>query len=109
MSKSNSFRPYLLLTTVPTRKEALKLAELLVKEKLAACVNIVPAVRSIFRWKGQIDRAREVLLIVKTGERHLKRVEKTIRAYHSYQVPEMIGWPIAWGHKPYLDWLGENV
>ncbi|OGX05274.1 MAG: hypothetical protein A3G87_06405 [Omnitrophica bacterium RIFCSPLOWO2_12_FULL_50_11] len=97
------------MTTVSKRKEALKIARVLVRERLAACVNIVPAADSVFRWQGRIDRARELLLIVKTDAPHLKRIEETIRTHHSYQVPEMIAWPIAWGHQPYLDWLSSAV
>ena len=56
-----------------------------------------------------MDHARELLLIIKTDLRHLKQVEKTIRECHTYEIPEIIGWPIAWGHQPYLDWLADSI
>lgn len=98
-------KAYLLLSTVGSHKEAKKVADVLVGSRLAACVNIIPKVRSVFRWQGAVDRANEVLLVIKTNRQNLKRVERTIRKYHSYQVPEMIAWPIAWCHAPYLKWL----
>ena len=56
-----------------------------------------------------MDQARELLLVIKTDLRHLKEVEKTIRQHHTYEVPEIIGWPIAWGHAPYLKWLKDSL
>ncbi|MBI3999705.1 MAG: divalent-cation tolerance protein CutA [Candidatus Omnitrophica bacterium] len=102
-------KPYLLFSTVSSKKEAQKIASVLIHQKLAACVNMIPNVHSFFRWQGAIDHAAELLLIIKTNERHLKQVEKAIRKYHSYQVPEIIGWPITWGHKPYLAWISDSV
>ena len=108
-SRSRFPKPYLLLSTVDSRKTATKLARLLVQKGLAACVNLIPNVDSYFRWKGALDQAHELLLIIKTDSHHLKQVEQTIRTYHPYKVPEMIGWPIEWGHKPYLKWLRDSL
>ena len=102
-------QPYLILSTVASRAEAKKIANALLHKKLAACVNILPNVESLFRWKGKVDRAKELLLVIKTEARLKVRVERTIRANHSYQVPEVVGWPIAWGHRPYLEWLSQSV
>ncbi|MBI4372258.1 MAG: divalent-cation tolerance protein CutA [Candidatus Omnitrophica bacterium] len=102
-------KPYLVFSTVGSPKEGKKIASVLVREKLAACVNVIPGVFSVFKWRGKMDHARELLLIVKTDVRHLKKIEQTIRKHHSYQVPEIIGWPLAWGHQPYLDWLRDSV
>ena len=107
--KSQKVQPFLLLTTVSSRKEATKLGQVLLRHKRAACVNIIPGVNSLFWWKGSVDRAREFLLLIKTDRRQLSKVEKLIRDHHSYEVPEMIGWPIRWGHKPYLKWLSTSV
>ena len=81
----------------------------MIRRRLAACVNIVPRVSSVFWWAHSIDRGKESLLIIKTTHPSLKNVEKTIRERHSYQVPEIIGWPIEWGSKPYLKWLADSI
>ena len=101
--------PYLLLSTVASASEAEKIADTLVRKKLCACVNMVPNVRSVFIWKGKIDHAKELLLVIKTERGKLKEVERAIRKHHSYEVPEIIGWPISWGHQPYLDWLSNSL
>lgn len=103
------FKPYLLLSTVSSKIEAKKIAAILIRQKLAACVNIIPGVDSFFRWRGKIDRVRELLLVIKTDFSHLKRVEQTIRKHHTYEVPEIIGWPITWGHEPYLKWVRDSL
>ena len=105
----SSSKPYLVFSTVASSKEAHKIATALVREKLAACVNLIPTIHSVFWWKGKIDRANETLLMIKTDQKRLSRVEKSILKFHSYDLPEMIGWPIDWGHKPYLDWLMGSV
>ena len=108
-SRSRSPKPYCLLSTIDSSKTATKIARRLVQKGLAACVNVVPNVNSVFRWKGALDQARELLLIIKTDSRHLKQIEQALRKHHPYQVPEMIGWPIVWGHKAYLQWLSDSV
>ena len=107
-SKTKSI-PFLLFSTASTLPEAKKIAQLLVKQKLAACVNIVPGLTSYFKWQGKLDQAKEYLLVVKTEERQLKKIESAIRKIHSYSVPEIIGVPITWGAKPYLDWLSKSI
>ena len=102
-------KPYLLLSTIDSPKNATKIAKTLVKKGLAACVNVIPQVNSLFRWKGVVDQTHELLLIIKTDRRHLRQVEKTIRKYHPYEIPEIIGWPIVWGHQPYLRWLSDST
>ncbi len=100
---------FLLFSTASNLQEAKKIAQLLVKQKLAACVNIVPGLTSYFRWQGKLDQAKKYLLIIKTQKRQLKSVEAAIRKAHSYSVPEMIGFPITWGSKSYLDWLNKSA
>jgi periplasmic divalent cation tolerance protein len=86
-------------------EEAHKIAKLLVKEKKAACVNIVPGVDSLFRWKGKIDSVRESLLLVKTKASLFPEVVSLVKETHSYEVPEIIALPIIGGSEDYLKWL----
>ena len=95
----------IVLITTGSEEEAHKIARLLVKEKKAACVNIVPEVDSLFRWKGKIDSARESLLLVKTTASLLSEIVSLVKETHSYQVPEIIGLPIIGGNEDYLKWL----
>jgi len=96
-----------LMITTGSEEEARKIAELLVKEKKAACVNIVPRVDSLFRWKGEMDSARESLLLAKTSASLLSEVISLVKQAHSYDVPEIIALPIIGGSQEYLDWLGK--
>ena len=97
------------LVTAKDEAQANKIAEKLVTEKLIACANIVPGIQSIFRWQGKVDRAREVLLVLKSRRRHFPAIVKTVRALHSYDVPEIIALPIVEGNKDYLNWLTEST
>jgi periplasmic divalent cation tolerance protein len=95
----------IVITTAASREEAEDIARNLVDERPAACVNVVPGLTSIYRWKGDVETASEVLLIIKTTAANLERVESTLRRLHSYEVPEfMVLTPDA-SAKPYLDWL----
>ena len=91
--------------TSPSREEAKRLGFHLVSEGLAACVNIVPGLISLFRWEGRLHEEKEFLLIVKTRTSSFKKLEKRVRELHSYSVPEVIGLPIVQGSKPYLQWV----
>ena len=95
----------IVLITAGSEEEAHKIAKLLINEKKAACVNIVPGVDSIFRWKGKIDSAREKLLLVKTRVSLLPEIINLVKQVHSYEVPEIIALPIVGGSKEYLKWL----
>jgi periplasmic divalent cation tolerance protein len=94
--------------TCPAAK-AEAIASGLVEEGLAACVNILPGITSIFRWQGKICRDQETLLFIKTNRNLWDRLEKRIRELHSYEVPEIICLPIDGGHQPYLDWLNSSI
>ena len=98
-----------LFITTDSAEEARKIAEVLIEQKKAACVNIVPGVESVFRWEGKVDSARENLLVVKTKASLLDEVVKLVKKVHSYDVPEIIALPIIGGNKDYLDWIGESV
>lgn len=95
--------------TCKDASQAKKIARALVKEKLAACVNLVPGVTSVYTWKGKTEEAREVLLVIKSRRALSKRLVARIRALHSYEVPEVITIPIASGNPAYLRWVREST
>ncbi|PYQ48180.1 MAG: divalent-cation tolerance protein CutA [Acidobacteria bacterium] len=101
--------PVLVLSTVGTREDAERIADALVGERLAACVNVVPGLRSTYRWKGAVEREDEVLLLIKTRAERVEEMGARLRALHPYELPEMIVLPIAGGHGPYLDWIADGV
>ena len=95
--------------TAGSAEEAERVAQMLVGEKLAACVNRIKSVRSIYRWQGQVEQSDEELLIIKTRKELFSAVEKRVRELHSYSVPEIIALPIVAGSAPYLGWLRDQV
>jgi periplasmic divalent cation tolerance protein len=101
--------PIVVLVTASSSEEAAQLAQAMVNERVAACVNIVPGLSSIYRWQGRVETADEVLLIVKTARHLLPAVTRLVQSLHSYTVPEVIALPIVGGAAPYLDWLAEQV
>ena len=101
--------PILVLSTASSRKEALKIAEILLTKRLAACVNIVPSIISLYWWKGRREKASEVLLLIKSKKSAFKELEKTLRKAHSYEVPEIVALPITAGSAPYLKWMLKEI
>jgi periplasmic divalent cation tolerance protein len=99
----------IILTTAASEEEANKIARALVERRLAACVNIVPQIMSIYRWQGNVEEAREWLLIVKTTAAAFVHVRETITELHSYKVPECVCLTIEDGSLSYLEWIGESV
>ena len=99
---------YIVLVTCSSTAEARRIARAVVEARLAACVNLLPgAVRSIYRWKGKVESARERLLLVKTSRKHLTKLQAAVERLHSYDVPEFVAIRIAMGSPAYLAWLGE--
>lgn len=96
------------LITTKNVKEANKIATKLLKDKLIACANIIKGVKSVFWWQRKIDKADEVLLILKAKKSCFKRIVKTVKAAHSYDVPEVIALPIIDGNEDYLKWIKES-
>lgn len=89
--------------------EAHAIAEKLVSEHLAACVNMVDNIHSIFWWEGKVDRAKEVFLILKTQKKLLAKVIRAVKSIHSYSVPEIIALPLIGGNKDYLKWVKDST
>ena len=97
-----------LLTTVPSREEATKIAKLLIDEKLAACVQLLP-IESFYVWQGKTQNEAEILLLVKTRSALFDPAIARIKAVHSYGVPEIVAMPFTAGFGGYFDWIGENT
>jgi len=95
----------LVLITCANEEQAASIARTLVEERLAACVNLVAQVRSIYRWQEKVEDDREALLLVKTGKALLPRLERRVRELHTYDVPEIMALSFDSCSKPYLDWL----
>ena len=98
----------LVLTTLPLESDAEQFASQLVEEKLAACVNILPAMRSVYRWKGGVERADERQLVIKTTEASVSTLESRICQLHPYDVPEVVVLAIDSGSAAYLSWLSDK-
>jgi len=101
--------PIVVLVACGSEEEALKIANALVEDHLAACVNLVAPIRSIYRWEGKIWDEKEWLLIIKTQKHRFDSLEKKVKSLHSYSVPEIISLPITEGSSAYLNWLGQNT
>lgn len=95
--------------TASSVSEAEKIAQELIRNKLAACVSITEKIKSIYRWQGKIECASEVLMIIKTNGEKIQELIKTVKQKHSYTVPEIIALPILEGNEDYLNWIDESV
>src|SRR5208337_3854256 len=98
----------LFLTTASSREEANTIASELVSRRLAACVNILGPVSSVYHWQGEVEHAEEFLLLIKSTEAHTSQIQHTIRELHSYQIPELISFSIESGLESYLDWIAAS-
>ena len=99
----------IVLTTAGSQEEARKIANALVERRLAACVNIVPHVESIYRWQGKIETAEEWLLLIKTQAELFDRVRNAVKELHSYDLPECVMLEVSAGSQEYLDWIAKNT
>lgn len=99
----------LVFVTCASAGEADRIADILLDKKLASCVNILPGIRSKYRWKGRIEKAREILVMAKTRRPKFAAIEKEVRRVHSYEVPEIIALPIILGSGEYLSWIAESL
>jgi periplasmic divalent cation tolerance protein len=97
------------LLTAANGEEAARLADMLVASRLAACVQILPEIESVYRWQGKVERQAEVLLIAKTLQSKFSELEREVRALHSYDTPEIIAVPIVEGSEAYLRWLDDSI
>ncbi|MGB2698588.1 MAG: divalent-cation tolerance protein CutA [Candidatus Zixiibacteriota bacterium] len=99
----------LILVTCSSPEEAEKIGNSLVEKRLAACVNVVPEVKSIFYWKGKVSKEKEVLLIVKSRMDLFESIQNEVKGLHSYEVPEIIALPIEAGSEEYLNWIRKET
>jgi periplasmic divalent cation tolerance protein len=99
----------LLLCTVPNEQAAEQIARTLVEERLAACVNVIPGLRSIYTWKGRVEDDRELLLVIKSTEERIAALSARVLSLHSYENPELIAIPVHGGLAAYLDWVRSSV
>lgn len=102
-------KPYLVFSTVPSKKVGERIARLLVCNRLAACVNVLDGASSYFWWKGKVDRAEESLLVIKTSRKRFDRLSSFLRKVHPYEVPEIVGFSIEKGSPPYLQWMEQTL
>lgn len=100
---------FIVFCTCSDSAEANRLAHSLVEERLAACVNILPGLTSIYRWQDKLESASEHLLLVKTTRERLSSLESRIHELHSYELPEVIAVPVTAGSEKYLAWLSQQV
>lgn len=101
--------PIVVFITAASAEEAMRIAEVLVNSRLAACVQVLPEMHSIYLWKGEVQRAREVLMIAKTTSEKLEGLQSQVRAIHSYETPEIIALSIVAGSEAYLKWLTSSL
>lgn len=100
---------YIVLCTCPDNTSASRIAESLVKHNLASCVNIIPGIESVYRWKEKIEKSQEQLLIIKSVKEAYPYIEQNILKNHPYELPEVIAVPIETGLPDYLAWINDNV
>ena len=96
-------------STVDNIRNAKKIANVIVKERLVACVNIIPKIESIYWWKGKIENSKECILIAKTKEKNIKKTMDKIRSIHPYELPDIVVIPVVDGFKKYIDYIDDET
>jgi len=99
----------LVISNLPDRASAEKLAHVLIDERLAACVNVLSPCRSVYRWKGKVEDAEEFPVLIKTTRERYAALEAAVREHHPYELPEIIALPLAAGLPAYLDWVAAET
>ncbi|MBS0423327.1 MAG: divalent-cation tolerance protein CutA [Proteobacteria bacterium] len=99
----------LIISNFPDEKSAMQLAQALIRQRLAACVNVLSPCTSVYRWQGEIESAEEIPVLIKTQRQHYDRVEQLIKIMHPYELPEVIMVPITGGLPAYLLWLAAET
>jgi len=107
LDKRDSY--FIFYITVSGLEEAEKLARSIVQDRLAACVNVVPGIRSFYWWRGNLESADECLLMGKTTAGYIDEIKSSVAALHSYEVPEIVFVSLSDGYKPYLDWIDDSL
>lgn len=99
----------MVMTNAPDNATAHALARAVVDARLAACVNVLHGVHSVYRWQGRVEEATEVTLLIKTTRPHYPALQQALVAAHPYDLPEVIAWPLAEGYVPYLNWIASEI
>jgi len=107
--KGSATQVLVVMVTAATQKEAVKIGKVVVRARLAACVNIIPVVQSIYQWKGKVVKSQEVLLLFKSTGVRYAALEKAIKAIHTYDTPEIIALPVKQGLAQYIEWVREET
>ena len=102
-------KTWMVYFTAGTLTEARKIGREVVRQRLAACVNILGGIRSIYRWRGVVEDGREVAVLVKTSARRVKKLIVAIQARHSYEVPCIVAWLLTKGHAPFMEWIAAET
>ena len=97
------------MTTFPDENQAKEVAKILVSNNLAACINILPKMTSIYQWQGKLEQGQEHLLLIKTEQHRVAELQSAIQEAHPYELPEIVVVPILSGYEPYLKWISESV
>lgn len=107
--EEDAARALLLFVTLPSAEKAAEMARQLVSERLAACGNVLPGLRSIYRWEGKVQEDMEALLLLKTTPARFEALRERVLSLHPYEVPEVLALPVALGSDRYLNWIAESV
>ena len=97
------------LVTCGTLSESRKIARRVVERRLAACVNVLPAMKSVYWWEGELEQSSEAVLIAKTQQGLVPELMERVKLLHSYACPSIVAWPVETGHQPYLDWIAKET